>query len=95
MFKNKLFVVITLLQLITIIIHVFLFISLTIKQKSVHYSIEYLIEIILLIFWMLLNIIIVKHETEAYCSELSDKAKYVFNKIRTSGINMIQVFKNI
>jgi len=90
MFKNKLFVVITLLQLITIIIHVFLFISSTIKQKSVHYSIEYLIEIILLIIWMLLNIIIVKHETEAYCSELSDKAKYVFNKIRTSGINMIQ-----
>jgi len=41
---------------------------------------------------MLLNIIIVKHETEAYCSELSHKAKYVFNKIRTSGINMIQVF---
>ncbi|ORX41336.1 hypothetical protein BCR36DRAFT_364581 [Piromyces finnis] len=87
---NKAFIIITLLQLITIIVFIFLFITSTIKQKSLHYSIEYLIETILLTFWMFLNIIIIKHETEAYCSELVNKAKYVFTKIRTSGINMIQ-----
>jgi len=40
---------------------------------------------------MLFNFVILKHESKAYSSELVDKAKYVFNKIRTSGINMIQV----
>ncbi|OUM63999.1 hypothetical protein PIROE2DRAFT_9387 [Piromyces sp. E2] len=90
-FKNKTFIIITLLQLVTIIVFIFLFITATAYQKSVHRSIEYLIELILLILWMFLNIIIVKHETEAYSSELTNKARYVFNKIRTSGINMIQV----
>jgi len=89
--KNKTFIIVTLLQFITIIVFIFLFITSTIKQKSVHHSIEYLIELVLLIFWMLLNIITVKHETAAYSSELTNKAKYVFTKIRTSGINMIQV----
>jgi len=88
--KNKTFIIVTLLQFITIIVFIFLFITSTIKQKSVHHSIEYLIELVLLIFWMLLNIITVKHETAAYSSELTNKAKYVFTKIRTSGINMIQ-----
>jgi len=40
---------------------------------------------------MIFNFIIVKHESKAYSLELVNKAKYVFNKIRTSGINMIQV----
>ncbi|ORX80967.1 hypothetical protein BCR32DRAFT_16597 [Anaeromyces robustus] len=89
-FKNKIFITVTLLQFITIIVFIFLFISSTIKQKSISKSIEYLIESILLVLWMIINIIVVKHETEAYTSELVDKAKHVFNKIRTSGINMIQ-----
>jgi len=89
-FKSKIYIIISILQLITIIVFVLLFITSTIKQKSVNYSIEYLIEAILLFFWMLFNFVILKHESKAYSSELVDKAKYVFNKIRTSGINMIQ-----
>jgi len=89
-FKNKAYIITTILQFITLIIFVFLFITSTIKQKSINYSVEFLIESILLLFWMIFNFIIVKHESKAYSLELVNKAKYVFNKIRTSGINMIQ-----